>query len=186
MSTPYTPYSGPPTPLRSLYRSRVQVLRLSPSLTPSGGMSVSWGPLTSILDRTLDEPGYMWCRLDIGFLRPGRDAPAPLVAGRAPDRVGVCYFDPVTGSSGATLVQAGDRLVCVEGPVAGTWEIRVPPDAALDYAGVHHVEVQVMEVARQAQPGSVTPFPGGRPLRAPAAGRASRPAGQVRVHPRVR
>lgn len=126
-------------------------------------MSVTWGPLGAILDNTLSTPGYMWCRLDIGFLRPGRDAPAPLVAGRAPDRIGVCYFDPVTDASGVPFVQAGDRLSCVEGPIAGTFEIRMVPDTALDFAGAHHCEVQIIEVSKQAQAGSFTPFPGGRP-----------------------
>lgn len=149
--------------MRALFRSKVQVLRLSPSLTAQGGMSVSWSPLTSIIDRTLDQPGYMWCRLDLGFIRPGKDQPAPLVAGRAPDRVGVCYYDPVTDASGVPLVQANDRLTCVQGPVAGVFEIRLVPDVALDLIGAHHIEVQVIEVAKQAQPGSVTPFPGGAP-----------------------
>lgn len=163
MTTPYTPYIGPPSPLRGLFSSKVQVLRLSPSLTSSGGMSVSWSPLTVILDRTLDQAGYMWCRLDLGFIRPGKDQPAPLVAGRAPDRVGVCYYDPVVDASGVPVVRANDRLLCVQGPVAGEFEIRVVPDVALDYANAHHVEVQVIEVAKQVAPGSVTPFPGSPP-----------------------
>lgn len=163
MTTPFAPFRPPPTPLRGLYSSKVQVLRLAPSLTAQGGMSVAWSPLTVILDRTLDQPGYMWCRLDLGFLRPGRDQPAPLVAGRAPDRTAVCYFDPVIDSTGRLLVQANDRLLCVQGPVYGEFEIRVVPEVALDYSTAHHVEVQVIEVAKQVQPGSLTPFPGGSP-----------------------
>lgn len=149
--------------LRGLYRSKVQVVRLLPSLNSSGGMSLAWSPLTEILDRTLDQAGYMWCRLDLGFMRPGKDQPAPLVAGRAPDRVGVCYYDPVTDASGAPLVRANDRLLCVQGPIFGEFEIRVVPDVAQDYNGAHHVEVQVIEVAKQVQPGSFTPFPGSPP-----------------------
>lgn len=163
MTTPYVPFTPGPSPLRNLYRSKVQVLRLSPSMTATGGMSVSWSPLTAILDRTLIQPGYMWCRLDLGFIRPGRDTPAPLVAGRAPDRVGVCYYDPVTSASGVPLVQANDRLLCVQGPIYGTFEIRLVPDVAQDYVGAHHVEVQVIEVSKQVQSGSLTPFPGGSP-----------------------
>lgn len=163
MTTPYIPFTGPPSPLRSLYRSKVQVLRLSPALNSSGGMSVSWAPLTGILDLTLDQPGYMWCRLDIGFMRPGKDVPAPLVAGRAPDRVGVAYYDMVADASGVPLVQANDRLLCVQGPITGMFEVRMIPEVAQDFVGGHHIEVQVIEVARQTQPGSVTPFPGGAP-----------------------
>jgi hypothetical protein len=163
VTTPYVPFMPAPSQLRSLYRSKVQVLRLTPSLTAQGGMSVAWNPLSVVIDRTLDQPGYMWCRLDLGFIRPGKDFPAPLVAGRAPDRVGVCYYDPVTNTSGVPLVQANDRLVCVEGPIFGTFEVRLVPDVAQDYVGAHHIEVQVIEVSKQVQPGSPTPFPGGAP-----------------------
>jgi hypothetical protein len=60
-------------------------------------------------------------------------------------------------------VRANDRLLCVQGPIYGEFEIRVVPDVAQDYVGAHHVEVQVIEVAKQVQPGSLTPFPGGAP-----------------------
>jgi len=149
--------------MRPLYASRVQVSRLSPTLTTGGGMSLAWTALNVILDPTEDLPGYLRCRLDMGFIRPGKDQPAPLVAGRAPDRVGVCYYDPVTDASGVPLVQAGDRIFTVGGPIYGTFEIRLVPDVAQDFSGAHHVEVQVIEVAKQTQPGSFTPFPGGKP-----------------------
>jgi hypothetical protein len=163
VTTPYTPGIQPPSPLRALYCSKVQVLRLAPSLTSSGGMSLVWSPLTAVLDRTLDQSGYMWCRLDLGFIRPGKDFPAPLVAGRAPDRVGVCYYDLMTNAAGQPLVQSNDRLLCVQGPVYGEFEVRLVPDVAIDYAYAHHVEVQVIEVAKQTGLGSLTPFPGGAP-----------------------
>lgn len=163
MTTPYVPFTGPPSPLRYLYRSRVQVERLTPTLAAGGGMSLVWSPLSMIIDTTDDVPGYMWCRLDIGFLRRGKDVPAPLVAGRAPDRVGVAYYDLAADINGVPLVQAGDRLVCVAGPIFGTFEIRMVPEVAQDGVGGHHIEVQVIEVAKQTQPGSPTPFPGGRP-----------------------
>jgi hypothetical protein len=126
-------------------------------------MSVAWNPLTAVIDRTLDQPGYMWCRLDLGFIRPGKDTPAPLVAGRAPDRVGVCYYDPVTSTNGVPLVLANDRLLCVEGPIFGMFEVRLVPDVAQDFVGAHHIEVQVIEVSKQVEPGSPTPFPGSAP-----------------------
>lgn len=163
MTTPFVPSFGPPSVLRGLYRSLVQVQRLVPSLTPGGGMSLAWQPLSVQLDVTIEQPGFMWCRMDIGFLRPGKDQPAPLVAGRAPDRVGLCYFDMVTDGSGALLVRAGDRLICTQGPIYGTFDVRVIPEVAQDYIGGHHVEVQVLEVAKQTQAGGLTPFPGGAP-----------------------
>lgn len=163
MTTPYVPTFPSPSMLRNLYNSRVQVSRLASTLTSGGGMSLVWTPLNVFLDPTEDQPGFMSCRLDMGFIRPGKDQPAPLVAGRAPDRVGVCYYDPVTDSNGVPVVQAGDRLTCVAGPIFGIFDVRLVPDVAQDYTGAHHVEVQVIEVAKQTQPGSPTPFPGGRP-----------------------
>ena len=163
MTTPYVPNFGPPSQLRALYNSRVQVSRLVPTLTATGGMSLVWTTLTSVLDPTEDLPGYMSCRLDIGFIRPGKDQPAPLVAGRAPDRVGVVYYDPAVDANGVPLVLAGDRMLCVSGPIFGTFEIRIVPEVAQDFTGAHHVEVQVIEVAKQTQAGSFTQFPGGKP-----------------------
>lgn len=163
MTTPYKLNFGPPGPLRNLYHSRVQVQRLVPTLGAGGGMNLAWSPLSQQIDATEQTPGYMWCRLEIGFLRPGKDQFAPLVAGRAPDRIGVAYYDPVTDINGVPLVQAGDRFLCVAGPIYGMFEVRMVPDVAQDLIGAHHIEVQVIEVAKQTQAGSLTPFPGGAP-----------------------
>lgn len=157
---PYVPFVPPPSPLRGLYTSLVQVTRLTPTLVAQGGMSVAWNPITAIPDRTLNQPGLMMCRLDIGFVRPGKDQFAPLVAGRPPDRVGVCYYDVVADSNGVPVVRAGDQLVCVSGPIFGTWQIRVIPDVAQNYIGGHHIEVQVIEVSQALGAGSPMPFPG--------------------------
>jgi len=145
------------------YTSACQVLRNVPQLDDSGGMTLGWTPVTDIVDPELDQPGLLQCRLDLQLVRPGKDAPAPLAAGRAPDRVGVVFFDLAAGPDGAPLVRAGDRLECVAGPVYGTFEIRVVPDVAQDLTGGHHVEVQVIEVSQMLQPGSPTPFPGSPP-----------------------
>jgi hypothetical protein len=126
------------------------------------GMSVSWAVVPDIVDLQLDQPGMLACRLAIGYLRPGKDQLPPLVAGRPQDRYGVAYYDPVT-SGGVPLVKAGDRLLCVSGPISGTWEIRNIPDQLQGYGLAAHVEVQVVEVAAQSGPGSPTPFPGGAP-----------------------
>ena len=138
-------------------------MRLAPVLTPGGGMSVSWAPVTGILDAYQTGPGLMACRLDLQFTRPGKDAPMPLVAGRAPDRVGVLFYDMPADSSGLPLLKAGDRLQMVSGPIAGTFELRTVPEIAQDFLGAHHGESQVLEVSQSLQPGSYTPFPGGTP-----------------------
>jgi hypothetical protein len=163
VSTPYIPYAPGQSGVRMFYTSTCQVLRMDPQMVSGGGMSLGWSVIGSIVDPILDAPGMLQCRLDLQFVRPGKDAPAPLVAGRAPDRVGVCYFDLAADSSGAPLVRAGDRLECVAGPVYGTFEIRVIPDVAQDLIGGHHIEVQVIEVSQQLQPGTPTPFPGSPP-----------------------
>jgi hypothetical protein len=122
-------------------------------------MAFTWDPVTSVVDHGLDVPGMLQCRLDLTFLRPGKDQPAPVVAGRAPDRVGVCYFDPAPDANGASLVRAGDRLQCVQGPIYGTFEIRLIPDVAQSLIGAHHIEVQIVEVSQMLKPGtSPTPF----------------------------
>jgi hypothetical protein len=141
------------------YSSVCQVLRLNPSLSAGGGMSFTWDLVSDVVDHYLNEPGLLQCRLDLTFLRPGKDQPAPVVAGRAPDRTGVCYFDPAPDANGASLVKAGDRLQCVSGPVFGTFEIRLIPDVAQGLTGAHHIEVQVVEVSQMLKPGtSPTPF----------------------------
>jgi hypothetical protein len=145
------------------YTSTCQVLRLDPSLGPAGAMTFAWNPVTTVVDPVVSEPGLLKCRLDLTFLRPGKDQPAPIVAGRAPDRTGVCYFDLATDGEGVPLVLAGDRLKCVAGPVFGTFEVRLIPEVAQDLTGAHHVETQVIEVSQMLRHGSPTPYPGKAP-----------------------
>lgn len=158
VTTPYTPYVPNISPARSLYSSTVQVLRLSASLNADFGMSVTWAAVDTIVDVLMDTPGILQCRLDIGYLRPGKDQLPPIVAGRPQDRFGVIYFDPVLDASGNMLVKAGDRFLCVSGPISGTWEMRNIPDQLQGYRGAAHCEAQVVEVAAQNGPGTPTPF----------------------------
>jgi hypothetical protein len=85
------------------------------------------------------------------FVRPGKDAPMPLVAGRAPDRVGTLFCDPTPH------LKAGDRIHAIDGPVTGTFEIRAIPDVAVGFGIGHHMEVQLIEVAQEL----TGVFPGG-------------------------
>lgn len=162
MTTPYVPHF-PLSPMRNLYRSTAQVMRLTPTMLATGAMNVAWTQLTSIVDVVLNQPGLLQCRLDLQFTRPGKDAPMPSVAGRAPDRVGVIWYDPVVDAQGRPLLKSGDRLVMVQGPIFGTFELRQIPEVAQDFTGAHHVENQVVEVSQALQPGSPTPFPGVQP-----------------------
>lgn len=82
------------------------------------------------------------CRLDLNFIRLGKEAPREVEAGRAPDRVGTAFGFSSHGW------RSGDRLVCVEGPVTGTFEVQANPDVAVGFAEGHHVEVGIKEVAQ--------------------------------------
>jgi hypothetical protein len=136
--------------VRHLFNTRAEVLRISGTFHV-GSPTVQWGKVTDIVDPILSIPGELMCRLDLNFQRPGKDAPMPLVAGRRPDRVGVMFLT-VTDA-----VKAGDRIHCLDGPVAGMFEIRAVPDAAIDFNSAHHMEVQVVETGAQVQ----GVFPGG-------------------------
>ncbi len=123
-----------------LFNSTVAVFRLESSAV-DGMLSYTW----------VDSGVRIRCRLDIGFLRPGKDQPMAVEAGKAPDRVGVLYCLP------SEDLRAGDRVVALDpAPVPGTFEVRVIPDRAVGFSTAHHIEVQVVEVA-QALAGS---FPG--------------------------
>lgn len=81
------------------------------------------------------------CRLDLNFLRPGKDVPATIEAGTAPDRIGVMFCRKVG-------LKAGDRIVTIAGPVTGVFDIKSIPDDALDFSAAHHVEVQIVETVQ--------------------------------------
>jgi hypothetical protein len=129
--------------MRHLYNTRVEVSRLTVTMQ-SGAATQTWQKLDAIVDPYLDVPGEMMCRIDLIFQRPGKDQPMPLVAGRAPDRVGLMFFDPII---------TGDRFHILDGPVQGTFEIRTMPDPAQQFGMLaHHMEVQVIEVAQNFRP----------------------------------
>lgn len=129
------------------------------------GLSVSNG-LAETSWQPVDDPmlAALPCRLDLNFLRPGKDIlPAP-VAGKAPDRVGIMF------TYAHAPLKAGMRVTAIPDPeypdipipVKGTFEIRVVPDVAIDYASAHHIEVQVVEVAQE--PDEDFSWPGEDPL----------------------
>jgi hypothetical protein len=136
--------------MRHLFATRAEVLRLSGE-TEDGTPTMSWVKVPSIVDLQLGRPGELLCRLDLSFQRPGKDQPMPVVAGRAPDRVGVMFY-----STGCDVL-AGDRIRAVTGPITGTFEIRIIPDPAQGFSICHHMEVQIVEVATNTQ----DTFPGG-------------------------
>lgn len=80
------------------------------------------------------------CRIDLQYIRMGKDPQWTPEAGRPEDRTGVAMFLP-----GAD-VRTGDRLQMVRGP-AGTFLVDGSVDEILGGRGrVHHLEVAVKEV----------------------------------------
>lgn len=134
--------------LAHLYTSVGDIYRPNQTII-DGVLTASWGLVYSEISS----------RLDIGFLRPGRDALPPQQAGRAQDRVGLMFLDTDTD------IRPGDRYVTTSGPTKGTWGVNSRADGAIGYSQVHHVECQVVEVAPsiaqgQAYTGSADPEQG--------------------------
>ncbi len=129
--------------MRHLYNSRVEVEELAGDFQ-NGTPSYTWMKLGIVIDPYLGVPGEMMCRLDLTFQRPGKDQPQPIVAGRAPDRIGLLFYDY------SDQIKAGHRIRVIGGPLTGgVFELRAIPDVAQAYAIGHHMEVQVQEVAQQ-------------------------------------
>ena len=131
-----------PSGLRHLYASKVEVLRRTTVSTGPGTRVEAWPKIEDMVDSKLGVPGELMCRLDLQFLRNGKDIPLPVFAGRAQDRTGTLFCD-VTEH-----LRAGDRVRCLEGDVEGTFEIRAIPDLAPSFMTVNHMEMQVIEVSQ--------------------------------------
>lgn len=121
--------------MEHLYMSTVAVERIQ--LTSEDGQAVMDYDVVEGLERVP-------CRLDLNFIRPGKDIPAAPVAGKAPDRMGLMfcdtYWDIRGGDRVKTVINADGKM-----PVSGTFEIKVIPDMAIDYDSAHHQEIQVVE-----------------------------------------
>ena len=113
----------------SLLDHRADVKRMTPTIV-DGVESMTW--------RTVGRSRR--CRLDLQFIRPGRDPQWTAEAGRPVDRTGVVFFE--RGED----IRTGDRIVVTRGPI-GTFEIDGDVDHVFGRRGrVHHVEVGCKEV----------------------------------------
>lgn len=135
--------------MRHLYHTRAEVNRLRQDFN-NGVPTMTWQQVDDIIDPFLAVPGELMCRIDLAFVRPGKDQPMPVVAGRAPDRVGLMFFDATDE------ILSGDRITCIDGPIKGTFEIRAMPDPAAGWSSAHHMEVQIIEVAQNMLPNLLT------------------------------
>ena len=127
--------------MRHLFNSKVEILE-SVTDVVDGARVQTWQKSTAKFD-PVSAPGEMKCKLDLIFLRPGKDAPAPVVAGRTPDRTGVLYC------SYTPNLKAGQIIRVLTGSHVGSaFLIKMRPDEAQNSRGTHHIEVQVFEVAQ--------------------------------------
>lgn len=127
--------------MRHLFSSIVEILE-SVTDVIEGARVQTWQKSTATFDPTR-EPGEMYCRLDLIFLRPSKDAPAPIVAGRTPDRTGVMYCSYTPSLKGGQIVRV------IHGPFTGSsFLLKMRPDEAQAFNSTHHIEVQVFEVAQ--------------------------------------
>ena len=136
--------------MNHLYPSVVRVERMERTVV-NGRESMEWVTATDP-DPYINHK-YQWleCRLDMNFLRPGKDAPAPVTAGKQPDRIGIMFCDPAP-------LRAGDRVVAIPNEygkivVPGAFDVHQVPDLALDFDSQHHIEVQVIETVNTVDEG---------------------------------
>jgi hypothetical protein len=135
--------------MQHLYPSAFRVERLQLLSVENGVPSMDWAQAVSETgDPNEDDMlKFLMGRLDLGFIRPGRDIPLAPESGKAPDRMGVFF------TFAYAPIRAGDRLVAIPNmmgkmPVKGTFEIRPKPDEAQGYSDTNHLEVQVIEVGQ--------------------------------------
>jgi hypothetical protein len=124
--------------ITALSNSRVAVRRLS-SVNVDGAPQYRWSDV--------EDMQFVRVRCEPGWLRPGKDMPMAVEAGKTPPRVGVLWAAVDSG------LRAGDQLTFVVNehgdlPVQGTFELKVAPDEAQGYSRAHHLEVQIVEVAQ--------------------------------------
>ena len=125
--------------MRHLFNTQVEILESVTDIV-DGARVQTWQKSTANFDPSCG-PGEMRCRLDLIFLRVGKDAPAPIVAGRTPDRTGVMYC------SYTPALQGGQVMKVISGPYTGSsFLLKLRPDVAQNFSRAHHIEVQVFEV----------------------------------------
>lgn len=134
--------------IRDSYSSVVKVYRIATgSIDPNtGGPSFVYNPVTTILDQDWGIVGQIQCRLDMGWLKPGDQAPDPVEATAPIPRVGTLFFD--MNYDGTISLRAKDRLEAISGPLQGIFELRSIPYPAQDFIGLAtFAQVQVVETA---------------------------------------
>lgn len=129
--------------MEHLFSSVVKVTELKLTPKPGGRMAME----------RVTVPGLakMRCRIDLQFLRPGKDTPSAAVAGAIPDREGIMFCKY------SKLLKAGMQIETIPDRkgnevVHGVFEIKEIPDVALGYGNAHHIEVKVIESVQKTVP----------------------------------
>lgn len=121
--------------MESMLPSRCSILRLEDVGRSDGTSSFLWNPVITNLK----------VKVDLGFLRTGRDNSLTIEAGRTPDRTGTAFF------AGNPDVRGADRIKITEGALLGMeFDIDIAPDLIQDSFAVHHLEAAVKEVTQRA------------------------------------
>jgi hypothetical protein len=115
---------------RTLLRHRATIKR-NTVVAVDGVSSYSWRNIQTEVP----------CRVDLSYIRRGKDPQWSPEAGRVQDRTGVAFFMP------DAQVTTGDRIVLTSGGVAGTFLVDGTVEEILgNRGGVHHLEVPLAEV----------------------------------------
>jgi len=129
---------------RVSYSSLVEVLRPQQGTAIKGAPNFVWSVPNIVFDQDWGVPGQLLCNIDLQWVRPGSMTPPAYEAGVALPRIGTLFFDVTY--EGQILLQAGDKIKTISGPVTGTFDIRVIPEPAKDIIGVvDHAEAQIVE-----------------------------------------
>lgn len=136
--------------MRHLFPSVFEILRIPDMTFVDGSPTVLTSEVSDVVDEAWGVPGQFQGRLDLTFVRAGKDQPPTFETGLRVDRAGVLFFGIDVD------LRASDVIRAISGPVQGTFELRAFSDIAQGYGSGHHREVQVFEIAQEVASG----FPG--------------------------
>ena len=112
--------------------NRCTIIRQT-STNVDGVLSVTWTEVAANVP----------CRIDLTFVRVGRDLLYKPDSGRAPDRNAVGFFRVNTD------LKVADRVVITDDSgLSGTWEVFIKPEQATTISKAHHLEVELREVSQ--------------------------------------
>lgn len=128
--------------LRGMLVQRATVLRLD-AVAVDGVANYDWAPFATGVP----------CRLDLSYMRKGKDQGWVAEAGRPVDRAGVLFLQIIQED----ILRPGDRVEVFNrlGRKIGTFEVNGAFDTVDDRHGIpHHIEAGVTEVANALAEGA--------------------------------